>query len=116
MSPRPVDPDMPDPFNLKKKTVRLPDIRDFQGKDPAIYSLALGHAELQDNQNVIISSMEWNNRITWERLNEGAGLLKELKFIRRILIWGGGIVGAVVIGAMSIIGADSFEHWVHLTK
>lgn len=110
----PTTSDLPDPFNLRKKTVRFPDPERFVGKDPVLFELAHAQAESTQDRNQLLAAMEWNNRITWERLEAGDKLLSEIKIIRGVAIWAlGGIISILLLAAGNLIatGAGHYMHW-----
>lgn len=88
------DSTMPDPFNLKKKTVKMPDMRDYADKDPLFFAHAQQIAGVKEDQNVLIAAMQWNNRATGQvltgfqkRLEDGDKMLTHMRTIAWVTKW-----------------------------
>jgi len=116
------NPDMPNPFDLKKKTVKFPDASKFINKDPALYELAMGQAEAQEDRNTMLAAQQWNNLATFsmlegikERLAEGDELLKEVRLVRKIAVWALSGIGGILVLALGTILANWVSHMAHWT-
>ena len=85
---------MPDPFNLKKKTVRMPSSELLRAaSDPETFIIETLR-DIQEDRNVLVAAQEWNNRMTRtvlsnqnKRLDDGDKLFREVRIIRNIFIY-----------------------------
>lgn len=112
--------EIPNPFDLKKKTVRFPDPSHFKDKDPVLFELAKGQAEAQEDRNTMLAAQQWNNLMTFQmftgiksRLDEGDKLLKEIKLIRAIAVWALSGIGGILVLAIGTIIANWVSHVAH---
>lgn len=101
------------PYELKKKTVRLPSPELLADAHPLLKDVAMKQASQQEDNNVMIDAQQWNNKVVgliWKRLDDGDEILGEVRLVRKVVIWGGATFMLIFTGAASLVIADTIHH------
>lgn len=101
---------MPDPFNIKKKTVRMPPLELMASASPMEQFLVEVHRDAQEDRNTLVAAQQWQNRMIWERLKAGEELLKYVKIIAFFAKWSTLLLGPPLVIFVGESAVSVFNH------